>query len=178
MMLCPAGRYVLDRAEHHTSGGWPNSVVPWGARIREVDGIVQFELGSRWEAASGTSGKVTLAYVRFFQRSGRPVTPVIASRHARQMFYDSKTGQLVPRWLQNDFGKWSWNLKQNGVRTVFFIHTTPEDEAAGDSPFDLQQSHGCLHIRPKDRDVMVARRYLAEGVEVIVKRYDERLPPR
>ena len=33
-------------------------------------------------------------------------------------------------WTKNDFGGWSWNLKKNGHRTPYYIHTTPDDEAA------------------------------------------------
>ena len=44
----PPGTYVLDKPEHHTTTSWPNSVVPWGAKIREVDEVVQFEFGGRF----------------------------------------------------------------------------------------------------------------------------------
>jgi len=169
----PPGRYVLDRAEHHRTQGWPNSVAPWGARIREVAEIVQFELNGRWVDASGPNGRVTGALMIFFTRSGRPISPGSASRRARQMFYDD-AGALMARWTRNDFGKWSWNMKSKGRRTAFYIHTTPQDEAAGDRNFELQQSHGCLHIRPKDRDIMVRKGYLAAGIEVIVKPYTQR----
>jgi len=83
----------------------------------------------------------------------------------------------MSQWLLNDFGQSSWNLKKSGARTVFFIHTTPEDEAMGSRPFDLTQSHGCLHIRPADRKTMVDKGYLAKGVAVIVKRYEDRRRP-
>jgi hypothetical protein len=171
----PPGHYVLDRAEHHTTSGWPNSVVPWGARIREVDEVVQFQVGDRWIDASGSLGKVTEAYLLWYHRSNRRITTAIASRYARQMFY--KDGVLMSQWLLNDFGQSSWNLKKNGARTAFFIHTTPEDEAMGSRPFELTQSHGCLHIRPSDRDTMVNKGYLAKGVAVIVKRYEDRRRP-
>jgi hypothetical protein len=62
----PPGHYVLGKAEHHTTKGWPNSVVPWGATIREINEIVQFNLGEEWVDASGPSGRVTLAFIRFF----------------------------------------------------------------------------------------------------------------
>jgi len=173
----PPGRYVLDRAEHHTTNGWPRSVVPWGARLREVDGVVEYELSGHWINASGLDGRVTHALLIFAAKSGRPMSPPVASRHARQMFYE-KNGTLMSMWQGNDFGKWSWNLRLGSRRTVFFIHTTPPGEAAGSSDFDLDQSHGCLHIRPNDRDVMVKRGYLREGTVVIVKRYEDRWRPR
>ncbi len=172
----PPGRYLLDQAEHHTTSGWPDSVVPWGARIREVDSVVQYELDGKWVDASGPNGRVTRAWVLFYTRSRRPVTVAIASRHARQSFYD-RAGHLMSRWVLNDFGNWSWNLRSGRLRTAFFIHTTPKDEATTDN-VDLVQSHGCLHIKPRDRNVMVLRGYLSPGTVVIVKTYEERWRPQ
>lgn len=172
----PPGRYVLDRPEHHTTNGWPNSVVPWGAALREVATVVQYESNGRWVDASGPNGKVTHALMTFATKSRQPISPLVASRRARQMFYD-RNGNLMRLWESNDFGKWSWNLRSGRQRTVFFIHTTPEDEWAGDSDLDLVQSHGCLHIRPKDRDAMMRKGYLREGTVVIVKRYEDRWRP-
>jgi hypothetical protein len=175
--VTPAGQYVLDRPEHHTTQNWPRSVVPFGAKLRERDLVVEYELGGHWKLASGPSGAVTRALLTWYHKSGRHLTPAVAGRLAREMFYDSD-GKLMATWQQNDFGKWSWNLKRNGVRTVYFIHTTPDDEeaTAQSLPFELSQSHGCLHIRPRDRDEMVRKRYLIQGTMVEVKKYNERRP--
>lgn len=174
--ITPPGQYVLDQAEHHTTRNWPGSVVPWGARIRERNEIIEYELGGTWRAASGPHGAVTSAIVLWNHRSAKHITVGIASRQAREMFYSQDDGKLMSEWLENDFGKWSWNMKRNGVRTPYFIHTTPADELATRSgkPFELKYSHGCLHIRPNNRVKMVEKHYLAAGIEVEVKRYDER----
>ena len=83
-------------------------------------------------------------------------------------------------WVYNDFGKWSWNLKRSGRRTVYFIHTTPDAEfaAANNTRYELEQSHGCVHIKPEDRDEMVSRGYLQAGTEVEVMPYGTMGPPR
>jgi hypothetical protein len=41
----------------------------------------------------------------------------------------------------------------------------------------LDQSHGCIHISPHDRDAMIRERYLAAGVELEVRGYDTVGPP-
>lgn len=173
--ITPPGRYVLDHAEQHTTRNWPGSVVPWGAKLRERNDVVEYQVGNNWRAASGPQGAVTTALVLWHHRSGKHVTIDVAGRQARQMFYD-EDGKLTAEWLQNDFGKWSWNMKRNGVRTAYYIHTTPDDEEATrlKKPFELAYSHGCLHIRPRERDEMMRKRYLAADVPVEVKRYDER----
>ena len=88
-------------------------------------------------------------------------------------------GTLKPSWDLNDFGKWSWNLLKHGARTAYYIHTTPDDEraTAAHKGFLLSQSHGCIHIRPLDRDDMMKKGYLHSGREVEVKHYGEKGPP-
>jgi lipoprotein-anchoring transpeptidase ErfK/SrfK len=120
---------------------------------------------------------VTAALILFAHRSGIPLNRNVAGRQARQMFYDQETGRLMSEWKRNDFGKWSWNLMLNGHRTVYYIHTTPDDEELSDAnvPFELQASHGCLHIRPKDRQKMVDAKALRAGALVEIRPYGERL---
>src|SRR6266478_6731085 len=105
--ITPPGRYVLDHAEHHTTRNWPASVVPWGAKLRERNEIVEYEMGGAWRAASGPHGSVTFANVIWYHRSRKHITVDSASRRARQMFYD-ENGELMSEWLWNDFGQWSW----------------------------------------------------------------------
>ena len=105
-------------------------------------------------------------------------------QRVRQFFLDDK-GDLLDKykvWLKNDFGVWSWRLHDLGSthRNSYFIHTTPDNEvadAAGQA-FFLGQSHGCIHVRPKDRDEMMKRGYLRPGIRVDVKRYGAIGPPR
>lgn len=84
----PPGRYTLDHFERHTTQGWPMSVVPWGARLRDVSDIVQYEVDGRWIDASGVNGTVTHSWLIYSSKSRQPMSPLVASRHARQMFYD------------------------------------------------------------------------------------------
>jgi hypothetical protein len=152
-------------------------VVPWGAAIRDNGGIIEYQVGSTWKAASGRFGSVTNAILRFSARSHRRLGLLRADELARAMFFSGTT--LITRWNKNDFGKWSWNLKRDGHRTPYFIHTTPGDEAAtaAATAFEMEQSHGCVHIRPRDRDEMMAAGALREGVEVRVMPYGDVGPP-
>jgi hypothetical protein len=175
----PAGHFILDRAEHHVTMNWPASSIPWGAYIREKDGIIEFQRGGAWIAATGPHGVVTRAQMLWEARSGRPVTFASADAAARNAFFDLRSHHLIPVWLKNDFGKWSWNLRRRGKRTAFYVHTTPADEKAAmkSTKLHLDQSHGCLHIQPGDRDKMVAKGYLRAGIGVQIVRYGRRGPP-
>jgi len=44
--------------------------------------------------------------------------------------------------------------------------------------YESEQSHGCVHIRPADRDEMMSRGYLAAGTAVRIMKYGMRGPPR
>lgn len=169
--VTPAGHYVLDHAEHHTTRNWPQSVVPWGAPIRDDAGIIEYQVGGVWKQASGPRGDVTQAVQLYDRRSGKNISPDQADQVARAMFFTE--GVLMSSWNKNDFGEWSWNLKKGGHRSPYYIHTTPDDEAAtlAGTAFELQQSHGCVHVRPLDRKEMVKSGALKAGVAVEVKPY-------
>jgi hypothetical protein len=176
----PSGDFVLDRAEHHVTMNWPASTVPWGANIREREGIIEFQRGGIWHAATGPHGAVTRAQMLWQARSGDPATFAAADAAAREAFFADVDHHLITVWLKNDFGKWSWNLRRHGKRTAIYVHTTPDDElaAAKKSRLHLDQSHGCLHIQPADRDAMIAKKYLRAGVAVRVMHYGRKGPPR
>ena len=99
---------------------------------------------------------------------------------SRAFFYDD--GQLMTEYRKNDFGVWAWNLMTPGrrgpERTAMYVHTTPADEGAssGGAEFELTQSHGCIHIRPADRDRMMDLGYLQAGVNLVVQPYGTRGP--
>lgn len=174
------GIYVLDRAERHTTINWPASVVPWGAPIRENNGIIQYQIGNQWRDASGPRGTVTQATRLFYARTpDAHKTPQDIEETVRDIFVNDRTKQLMQVYEGNDFGKLSWNLKRNGRRTAYYIHTTPDCEintANGDEVV-LLQSHGCIHIRPVDRDWFMQAGYLRQGITVEVRKYGEVGPP-
>lgn len=176
----PAGIYELAAAEHHVTSNWPKSVVPWGAPIREEKGVIQYQVNGRWIAATGPNGTVYRAYQRWELNSGNlNPNPKALEAKARNVFIDDVTGKIITKYDRNDFGLWSWNMTIKGKRTAIYIHTTPNSEWAtsvGLKAF-LPQSHGCVHIRPVDRDAMVAKGYLKRGVAVEVKKYGEVGPP-
>jgi hypothetical protein len=183
----PAGRYVLGPKEHVTTSTWIKSVIPWGAAIR-INGSGEAEFkGDKggWRLATGPNGEVTAAAIAFAQKSQtkdkKPTRDETIAK-VRAIFIDPTTKALkLTTWELNDFGKWGWNLRAQPGRTptAYYIHTTPADEradAAGRA-VELQNSHGCVHVVPTQRDQMIAKGYLAEGVEFEVRPYNEVGPP-
>lgn len=186
------GHYRLGVREHHTTKNWPSSTIPWGATLRKgADGEVEFSSdGTRWTKVTGPHGVTTEAQIRMWRnmlaQKGAHMDAAelrrLAIRRVRQAFLDEKGDLVVNVWLKNDFGVWSWRLHDLGSkhRNAYFIHTTPDNEAADAAgrAFFLGQSHGCIHVRPKDRNEMMERGYLKPGTRVDVKRYGAIGPPR
>ncbi len=186
--VTPAGDYTLSAPEHHTTMNWPMSVIPWGAKLRE-DGGGEVEYspdeGRTWKHATGIDGDVTRASIIFEEKTRasqaridgtrpKPVTleeKKLINESTRTVFYEG--GTLLPAWNKNDFGNWAFNMTRSGARSAYYVHTTPDDEAltAGGGTPNLDQSHGCVHIRPADRAEMMALGYLQAGVKMTVKKY-------
>ncbi len=183
----PAGKYVLSGPERHTTKNWPTSVVPWGAPIRlRDDNIVEYQVAGQWRVATGPSGTVSQANELFFRRrlkkALKPEEKELAAWVARNIFEPNPKvpmAAVVKEWKRNDFGPWAFNMKKGGERTAYYVHTTPADELATEhnEPVQLAHSHGCIHIKPADRDEMMKAGYLAKGVEFEVRKYTDKGPP-
>lgn len=178
----PAGTYTLGPRHRHVTKRWLYSTIPWGAEIRRTkSGIVEYKERGVWRPATGEHGRMTLAYL-----VGLPSRPPEAELEAEERsWFDVNpkrpTGELVKTWRRNDFGKWAFALLRPGKATDYFIHTTPESEDCSDAepaiPFSLSESHGCIHIKPSDRDAMWSAGHLAAGNVFVVMGYDQKGPP-
>jgi|GEM_PF-2809167 len=178
----PAGQYILGPQEHVTTRSWPGSVVPWSAPLRiNSAGEVEFQAKStHWTLATGPRGEVTWAYSVYVKRNGASFTPRQIQDAVREIFIDPTTRKLRwPTYRANDFGLWGWNLTKNGQRTGYFIHTTPDNEndSATATIQNLQNSHGCVHLVPQERDRLMKAGLLKEGMPFEVRPYTETGPP-
>jgi len=179
----PAGHYTLGPKQHVIAPSWTTSAIPWGAKLRINNGEVEYEDDSGkggWHLVTGPNGVLTLAHLHFQQKNKVKLTLADAIVAVRNALIDTSTGTLrVTTWELNDFGRWGWNLRQNGQHTGYYVHTTPKDEqstAAGQVVL-LANSHGCIHVRPSDRDDFIKNKYFAEGVDFEVRPYSETGPP-
>jgi hypothetical protein len=180
----PAGIYSLGPKKHVIAPSWTTSAIPWGATLRiNKDGEVEYQDDSGkggWHLVTGPKGVLTQAHFDFKRRSGVHITMAEAITTVRNALIDTATLKLrMTTWEFNDFGRWGWNLRRGGKPTAYFVHTTPDDErttAEGKAVF-LANSHGCIHIRPNDRDDFIGKGYLNEGVEFDVRPYSETGPP-
>jgi hypothetical protein len=98
------------------------------------------------------------------------------------------TATVPSTWIFNDFGPLAirWFKDLNGNRKLDggerlsgqMFHTTPENEAqqALGKPVLLGPSHGCIHLKPADRNKLFHQGASKPKTVFIVHRYHERLP--
>jgi len=163
------GAYVVAYCSRHRSRRYPQwSGIPWGSKLK-VDGAqVSVLLDGRWQDVLKLTG---------------------AGKVELEDYYERLYGvRKVPEtWVFNDFGHLTCYMfkdtnsdgKLDGKEKIHgeFFHTTPPDEAstALRKPVRLEQSHGCIHLKPLDIDEMVKRNFMRKGARVVVHRYSERL---
>ncbi|MEO3405636.1 hypothetical protein AAFN85_17120 [Mucilaginibacter sp. CAU 1740] len=196
-----SGRYVVGAVEKHISYGkyayW--SGVPWGAGLKFIGDVTYVDVNNNghwqklstyrpiWlnyyktEMAIKNAIKVTWLQLKVAHYSGSEV-----------LLYDT---DLPEKWLFNDFGhvsvKYFVDRNHDGIMNrgeTFmgdFIHTTPHDEAitsynrratAAQPRFqvNLAESHGCVHVKPADVDVMIGSGYIKKGQSIVVHAYSDK----
>lgn len=178
----PAGNYVLGPRIHVVAPSWPFSTIPWGAALRiNASNEVEFEASpGKWQLATGPKGVVVQAKMSFLRKDKKHPKLTDVIDWVRNVFINPVTKKLwTATWEKNDFGRWGWNLLQNGHGTPYFVHTTPADEhasAQGRAIF-LLNSHGCIHLVPAERDRLMSLGHLRQGVAFEVRPYTESGPP-
>ncbi len=163
-----SGQYVIASCGRHISRQtyryW--SRVPWGTPLKEDKGILKVFLRGRWQP------------LRIFTPA---LKGEILDRH--QELYGSR---IIPKkWVFNDFGHMTCyffkdldkdrKLDSNERIHREYVHTTPLDEAqtAKGNPVILTESHGCIHVKPKDIDAMRNKGYFKAGNSLVVHKYSE-----
>lgn len=160
-----AGTYKLGAGKSVVTKNWAYSQIAWGAPLREHDGNVQYKNpGEDWKNAT---------------KGDEPILGIDKSE-----FYSG--GALMAKWTKNDFGETAYKVEGS---PGLFIHTDPgteatlakekQDQKVTDeanlvhSPMELSHSHGCLHVDPYDRNRLMREGYLAKGVTIVIKKYED-----
>jgi len=151
------------------------SVIEWGTRLKDMSQLhppdVWYELpSSSWGSVKNDFG---------IERDD------IMKKH-----YELYGRKIVPeRWRFNDFGPAAvryFKDRNNNLRldedkgerlSGEMIHTTPENEAqaATGKEVRLGPSHGCVHIRPQDRNTLLRMNAFKPGTPFVVHEYNERV---
>lgn len=164
------GRYVIHRSTTYSTPTWPMSKIKWGTPLSDKpDKNDVF-----YKLPSGKWGSVT----KDIGVSRTEVIDLYGKLYGRRM---------IPKtWVFNDFGPTAirWFKDNNGNNTLDgserlsgqMFHTTPVDEAASARglPVSLASSHGCIHLRPKDRNSLLVLGVFKPKTPFVVHQYHER----
>jgi hypothetical protein len=167
-----AGRYRVAYCGKHSSRRYATwSKIKWGTEIKEEGGNVLVKHKGKWTALSNLTTVDKDDLVNYYEE-----------------LYGKK--ELPKKWVFNDFGHMTCYFykdrnknrrldadKGEKVHGEFF-HTTPRTEAETDLglPVLLDESHGCIHVKPNDIDKMIKSGHMKSGNSVVIHGYRERMP--
>lgn len=153
------GNYVVHSFAPYRTETWPMSRIRWGTplQVDRANERLLFETGSaarKWRRVDLLIPNLKLEDVqeRFWTLYGEDSK------------YDRDRDGIPEVWVFNDFGPWAVRYYLDPNRNRQFdpgeklsgemIHTTPDTEAAAERelPVRLSPSHGCIHIKPSDRE--------------------------
>ncbi|AZZ91983.1 hypothetical protein EUZ85_15080 [Hahella sp. KA22] len=165
-----AGEYVIDKAHPYHTPSWLLSRLKWGTPLKDMPGKndVWYQMSNgMWASVKNDLG--------------------LSRNEIIKQYFDLYSVNKVPdKWVFNDFGpvaiRWYKDTNKNNkldgkeVLSGQMFHTTPIDEArtARGLSVNLVPSHGCIHLKPGDRDKLMSLSAFKQGTRFIVHEYHEK----
>lgn len=165
-----AGTYLIHSAKPYHTPTWPMSRIVWGTPLRDMPkhSDVWYQLpGGKWGSVKKDIRISRLQLIRLY----------------KAMYGWSR---VPDKWVFNDFGpiaiRWfedlNGNEKLDGNEKLSgqMFHTTPDNEAehALGKAVNLGSSHGCIHLKPADRDSLFSMGAFDPKTKFVVHGYDEK----
>jgi len=165
------GNYIIDKTHPYHTPTWPMSKIKWGTRLKDMPGKndVWYELSNgKW----GSIAKdIKIQRHELINEYKRLYDPTITKPPTQWIFNDF--GPVAIRWFKDING----NKKLDGHERLSgqMFHTTPDNEAQHrtGNTVKLVPSHGCIHLKPIDRDVITSYGAFKPKTPFIVHKYDE-----
>jgi hypothetical protein len=168
------GRYVIWRIAPYRTPTWKSSRIRWGTRLKldphNPDDVLYETDSGRWDSVlkkTSNSWSRTDIMDRYHELYGIREVP--------------KT------WVLNDFGsmavRYFKDRNHNGKLDPDehlegeMFHSTAENEAEtlrNPAKVKMEYSHGCIHLKPAQRDKLINRGILVRGRILIIHKYDEK----
>lgn len=167
------GTYIIDQAKPYVTPTWGTSVIKWGTPLKDLGETTNDVL---YQLPSGKWGSI--------KKDFPGTTRQAIIKKYRELYNQQK---VPATWVFNDFGpvaiRWfkdlDGNRKLNGNERLSgqMFHTTAENEAehARKQRLKMVSSHGCIHLKPQDRDTLFIIGAFKPGTIFIVHPYHESL---
>ena len=166
------GTYIIHHTHAYSTPSWPMSKIKWGTPLKDMwpgKDDIWYQLPSgKWGSVKNAIGISRSDLISYYQA-----------------LYNIK--KSPDKWLFNDFGpvaiRFFKDLNGNKILdgkeslSGEMIHTTPLNEAefVNGDPITMKHSHGCIHIKPQDRNVLQGMGLFKNGIVFKVHTYKERL---
>jgi hypothetical protein len=161
------GHYIIHSVGPYRTNTWPLSKIRWGTRLRDTSFDVLFEENpGRWSSVQKKTGLSRAQVIdSYFRLYGEYRVP------DRWMFNDF--GPLAIRYFR-DLNR-NRKLDKNEHLMGEMFHTTPDNEAqfARGQSIMMVESHGCIHLKPLDRDKLRNLGAFDRGTPLIIHTYKE-----
>ena len=164
------GEYIIDKARVYHTPSWKLSAIKWGTPLRDkpAEDDVWYQIRPKlWASVKADHA--------------------IARKDIIKLHYDLYQVRTIPAtWIFNDFGPvvimWFKDLNDNkrldGKESPSgqMFHSTPENEAQvfRDLSIKFSLSHGCIHLKPSDRNTLFARGFFNPGTPFVIYGYFEK----
>ncbi len=163
------GEYIIDKAHPYRTNTWPLSRIKWGTPLRDMPAKndVWYQLPEDKWGSIKADHKISR-------------TDII------NLYLNLYAVRKVPKkWVFNDFGpiaiRWFKDLNGNKVLdgkerlSGQMFHTTQANEAehARGLPINMTYSHGCIHLKPAEREQLFAIGAFKPGTRFVVHKYHE-----
>jgi hypothetical protein len=188
------GHYVISVIAPYKTKTWPLSQIAWGTPLQDKGDDVWYQASSKkWRSVYKDFNITRDQIIELMQER---LDVFRQEARAAGMSDADQTAKAPPvkvpdTWIFNDFGarayRYTLDQNQDGqpdkdkhgnvlLPQGDMIHTTPTNELESGKglPVYLVESHGCVHVMPKDRDAMERNQALKVGTRFIVHTYDEK----
>ena len=178
MTPTPQGEFVLMNPEPYKTDSWPMSRIKWGTRLKESP----HDKDDVWYLASVKMGHENWASMK---RDFGLTKETILNAYSEAM---GKVHKKIPTsWILNDFGPLSVRFfvdkNRNGrldpdlekLEGAMF-HTTPVNEMQTRQMKEpeMEVSHGCIHLKARDRGTLIGMKVLRAGTKLTIHPYNKR----
>jgi hypothetical protein len=163
------GRYLIYREESYITRTWPWSSIRWGTKLQDKLSDVWYQLNvNTWASLLKDKG---ISRQQVIDQNFR----LYGQKRVPDSWVFNDFGPIAIRYFVDRNGNGRFDQGKETLMGEMF-HTTPDNEAQSrrGQPLVMTESHGCIHLKPPDRDLLKKEGAFEYGTPFIVHDYSER----
>jgi hypothetical protein len=169
----PAGTFVLMDPAPYKTRTWKFSEIAWGTKLKrnprnpnDVQYLVRIQMGREIWGSLLSDFSITADDIETYHRVLYGVAMV-----PRKWIFNA-FGPIAVRFFKDTNNNRRLDIATESLQGAMF-HTTAENEAeaAQSIPLRMTNSHGCIHMKPNDRDSLIGLGGLKAGLTLVIHPY-------